>query len=189
MFRKLRDALERALEAATPPADLGAIAAQMREAVIEQKAGVRLMREDLAKAQQLLAAQQEELGTAERRRGQAEAIGDAETVAVAEKYAAKLRERVAVLEKKVAAQGDELALAERDLAEMTAQLADAAKKHPGIASERSTHAAWNELGKGGMDRPELDTAGELLKSRMDHAQREAVANAKLDELKKKMGRD
>ena len=36
MFRRLREALEAALAAATPPPDLGEIAARMREAVIEQ---------------------------------------------------------------------------------------------------------------------------------------------------------
>jgi hypothetical protein len=189
MFRKLREALERALESATPPADLGAIASEMREAVIEQKAGVRAMQEDLEKARTLLAAQQAELGTAERRREQATAIGDAETVGVAEKYITRLRERVGVLDRKVTAQAEELALAERDLVEMTAQLAEAAKRQPGIASDRSANAAWNELGRGGMDRPEVDLEMDLLRTKVDRAAREAAADAKLDELKKRMGRD
>ena len=188
MFNRLRDALERALAAATPPPDLGAIAAQMREAVIEQKAGVRGMQEELDKAATLLQHQQAELGTAERRREQAAAINDAETMDVADKYIARLRERVAVLDKKVAAQREELALAERDLAEMTAQLAEAAKRRPETLSGRSAEAAWNELGKGGMDRPETDLESELLKGRMQRAEREAAAEAKLDELKKRMGR-
>ena len=189
MFGKLRDALERALAAATPPPDLGAIASEMREAVIEQKAGVRAMRDELDKARTLLQAQQAELVTAQRRREQATAIGDAETVAVADKYIARLTERVAVLERKVAAQAEELALAERDLSDMTTQLAEAAKRHPNLSSERSTNAAWNELGKGGMDRPEVDLEMDLLRTQADRAAREAAANAKLDELKKRMGRE
>ncbi len=188
MFNRLRDALERALAAATPPPDLGAIAAQMRDAVIEQKAGVRAMQEELDKAKALLAHQQDELATARRRREQAVAINDTETMEIAEKYITRLTERVAVLEKKVAAQREELSLAERDLAEMTAQLAEAAKRRPETVSGRSAEAAWNELGKGGMDRPETDLEGELLEGRMQRAEREAVADAKLDELKKRMGR-
>jgi hypothetical protein len=39
-----------------------------------------------------------------------------------------------------------------------------------------------------MDRPETDLEGELLKGRMERAAREAQADAKLDELKKKMGK-
>ena len=189
MFNRLRDALERALAAATPPPDLGAIAAQMREAVIEQKAAVRALQEELDKAATLLAHQQGELATAERRREQAASISDAETMDVADKYIAKLKERVPVLEKKVAAQREELALAERDLGEMTTQLAEAARRGPETVSGRSAEAAWNELGKGGMDRPETDLEGELLKGRMQRAEREAVADAKLDELKKRMGRE
>ena len=189
MFKRLRDALERALASATPPADLGEIASQMREAVIEQKMGVRAMQDDLAKAGQLLAMQQQELATAIRRRDQAASIQDTETVTVADKFIARLQERVAILEKKVAAQTDELGLAERDLVEMTTQLADAAKRHPGIQSERSAEAAWQGLGQGGMDRPEHDLEGELLRGRMERQAREDAAAAKLDELKKRMGRE
>ena len=188
MFEKLRDALERALAAATPPGDLSQIAARMREAVIEQKAMVRGLQGELAKAEELLGHQRTELATAERRRSQAEAIHDEETVAVAQKFIAKLTERIGVLEKKVAVQRDELALAEKELGEMTAQLHEAALKHPKLSSERSTESAWRDLGRAGMDRPETDLEGELLKGRMERAAREAQADAKLDELKKKLGR-
>jgi len=188
MFKKLRDALERALEAATPPPDLGEIASRMREAVIEQKAGVRKMQEDLTTADRLLAAERSQLETAERRRTLAEGIDDRETVEVAEKFITRHRERIAVMEKKVVAQREELALAERDLADMTAQLQEAARRNPKLTSERSTDAAWQGLGRAGMDRPEVDVEGEQLRGRLERAAREAAADAKLDELKKKMGR-
>jgi len=188
MFRRLREALEAALAAATPPPDLGEIAARMREAVIEQKAGVAALREALEKDEQALAGERGQLETAERRRKLATDIGDAETVAVAERFIAKHRERGAVLEKKVAAQREELGLAERDLVEMRAQLAEAAKRRPGLEGERSAEQAWRSLGEAGMDRPELDVEQEVLKAKMDRAAREAAAEAKLDELKKRMGR-
>jgi len=189
MFQRLRDALERALAAATPPPDLGEIASQMREAVIEQKAGVRLMREDLAKADELLGTERVQLETSQRRRDLAAGIQDAETVAVAEKFIQRHQERIAILVKKVEAQREELALAERDLSEMTSQLQDAARRNPSLSSERSTNAAWNGLGQGGMDRPDTDLESELLKGRMDRAEREAAADAKLDELKRRVGRE
>ncbi|MFI5206393.1 MAG: hypothetical protein ACHQU8_03975 [Gemmatimonadales bacterium] len=188
MFEKLRDALERALAAATPPPDLGEIASRMREAVIEQKALVRGLQAELGKVEELLSHQRAELATAQRRRALAEGIKDEETVAVAQKFIAKLGERVVVLEKKVVVQKDEIALAEKELAEMTAQLQEAAR-HPKLASERSAEAAWQGLGRAGMDRPETDLEGELLKGRMERAAREAQADAKLEELKKKMGRE
>jgi hypothetical protein len=187
VFRRLRDALERALAAATPPPDLSEIASRMREAVIEQKAGLRAIRGALEQTERQLQAERLELATAERRRGQAEAIGDAETVQIADRYIAKHRERAEVLEKKVAAQREEAALAERDLAEMTAQLQEAARRAP-AAGQASAAQAWHRLGAAGMDRPETDLEGDLLKSRLTQAEREAAADAKLEAMKKKMGK-
>jgi len=188
MFEKLKAALERALEAATPPPDLGEIAARMRDAVIGQKAAVKGLEIELAKSEELLTLQRAELATAQRRRDAAAAINDAETVGVAEKFIARLTERTLVLEKKAGAQREELALAQGDLTEMTAQLQEAARKSP-RAAERSADAAWQGLGQAGMDRPETDLEHELLKGRMERAAREAQADAKLDELKKRMGRE
>jgi len=189
MFKKIRDALERALEAATPPPDLGEIASQMREAVIEQKAGVRGMREELARAEEILAQEKAQLAIAERRRELATGIQDSETVTVAEKFIARHQERIAVLERKVVVQREELGMAERDLAEMTTQLQEAARRHPKLGSERSANDAWNGLGAAGMDRPEVDLEHDLLKTRVDRAAREAAADAQLEELKKRMGRE
>ncbi len=161
----------------------------MREAVIEQKAGVHGMRDDLDKARQLLVLQQAELTTAERRRELAASIQDTETVAVADKFIARLRERVGG----AGAQG---LGANRGAGPRRAgprrndhAARDAAKRNPAIASERSTEAAWQGLERGGMDRPDVDLESELLKGRMERAAREANADARLEELKKRMGRE
>ncbi len=188
MFERLRAALQAALESATPPPDLREIAGRMQEAVIEAKAGVGAMREALAQAEGELAHVRGEVETTTRRRDLAAGIQDAETVEVAEKYLARQQERLAVLERKVAAQREELALAERDLGEMQAQLLDAAKNRPSHEADRSRDAAWASLGAAGMDRPEVDLEQELLRGRMDRAAREAEADAKLEELKKRMGK-
>jgi flagellar biosynthesis chaperone FliJ len=188
VFKRLREALEAALAAATPPPDLHELAARMREAVIEARAGVGAMREALEKTEQQLAGERGQLETAERRRALAAGIDDQETVAVADRFIAKHRERIAVLEKKLAAQREELALAERELAEMQAQLKEAASRRPAEEAERSRDRAWEGLGAAGMDRPEVDLEQELLKSRMDRAAREAEADARLEELKRRMGR-
>jgi len=188
MFQRLREALERALAAATPPPDLREMTARMREAVIEQKAAARAMREALEQAEQLLAGERSQLETAERRRALAAGINDQETVAVADRFIARHRERIAVLEKKVAAEREELSLAERDLTEMSAQLQEAVRRQPADAAEASRERAWGHLGEAGMNRPETDLEGEMLKSKLEHAAREAAADAKLEELKKRMGR-
>jgi len=188
VFKRLREALEAALASATPPADLSDLAGRMREALIEAKAGLGKMRDALAASELAHEALQREVETAQRRRDLAAGIGDAETVAVADKYLAKHREHVAVLERKVAAQREEVALAERDVAEMAGQLEEVTKRKGGIEGERSSRAAWAALGEAGMDRPELDAEQEALKARMDRAAREADADAKLEELKRRMGK-
>lgn len=188
VFKRLREALEAALAGATPPEDLYALAGRMREALVEARAGVGEMRDALGKTERELVALEREIETAERRRALAAQIGDQETVAVADGYAAKHRERAAVLEKKVGAQREEIVLAERDVAEMTTQLEEVTKRRGNINADRSSAAAWASLGRAGMDRPELDAEQEALKARMDRAAREAEADAKLEELKKRMGK-
>jgi hypothetical protein len=189
VFKRLREAIERALEAATPPEDLHDLAGRMRAALVEARAGLGRMREAFESTERELSGLQREIETAERRRGLAAGIQDAETVKVAEGYVAKHRERVVVLERKAAAQREEIALAERDVAEMTAQLEEVTRRRGGIDAERSSASAWASLGRAGMDRPELDPEQEALKAKMDRAAREAEADAKLEELKKRMGKE
>ncbi len=188
MFKRLRDALEAALAAATPPPDLHDLAGRMREALIEARAALRKMREGLAASEQELAQLRAAIETADRRRALAAGIGDQETVGVADRYLAKTRERAGVVERKVAAQREEAALAERDVGEMTAQLEEVSKRRGGLEAERSAAAAWGSLGRAGADRPELDPEQEALKAKLDRAAREAAADAKLEELKKRMGK-
>lgn len=189
MFDRLRDAFRAALDAATPPADLRDLARQMREAVIEAKVAVQEMREALGRAERELAQERQRLADAERRGRLAGEIQDRETVAVAERFAAKHRERVAVLERKHSAQQDELALAERDLEDMHTQLRAAARDRPGAQAGRSSEEAWRDLQAAGGERPGVDLQDELLKSEMDRAQREAAAERQLEELKKKMRKE
>ena len=188
VFKRLREALEAALAGATPPEDLYDLAGCMRSALVEARAGLSALKDDLAKTERELALAQREIETAERRRELAAGIDDAETVQVAEAFVAKLRERAAVLEKKAAAQREEIALAERDAAEMTRQLEEVTKRRGAVDAGRSSAEAWASLGRAGVDRPELDPEQEALKTRMDRAAREAQADAKLEELKKRMGK-
>lgn len=189
MFERLRDAFRAALDAATPPADLRDLARQMREAVIEAKVAVQEMREALARTERELAQERQRLADAERRGRLAGEIQDQETVAVAERFAAKHRERVAVLERKLLAQQDELALAQRELEDMQTQLKNAARDRPAGEAGRSTEDAWRDLQAAGGERPGVDVRDELLKSEMDRAQREAAAERQLEELKKKLRKE
>lgn len=161
----------------------------MREAVVEAKVAVQEMREALIRTEGELTLERQRLADAERRGRLAGEIQDQETVAVAERFAAKHRERVGVLERKLAAQREEVALAERDLVEMQGQLRSAGHDRPATEGERSTERAWREVQSAGGARPGMDFQDELLKAEMDRAAREAAAQQQLEALKKKMRKD
>lgn len=86
-----------------------------------------------------------------------------------------------MLQGKLEAQSAELALAERELEAMKAQLKKA-------AGSSQVDSAWREIEAAGGVRPATDVQDELLRSQLDRAAREAEAEAKLNALKKKMGR-
>jgi hypothetical protein len=165
------------------------LARQMREAVVDAKVAVQEMREALGRTEGEVALERQRLADAERRGRLATEIQDQETVAVAERFAAKHRERVGVLERKLAAQGEEVALAERELIEMQGQLRSAERDRPTTEAERSTERAWREVQSAGGARPGMDLQDELLKAEMDRASREAAAQQQLEVLKKKMRKD
>ena len=189
MFERLRDTLRAALDAATPPGDLRDLTRQMREAVVEAKVAVMEARDAVARTERDLAQERQRLADAERRGRLASEIQDAETVAVAGRFAAKHRDRVGVLDKKLAALRDELALYEREVGDMQAQLARAEQDRPLTEAERSAERAWRDLQAVGGTRPGVDPEDELLKSRLDRAGREAAAERQLRELKKKMKKE
>ena len=189
MFERLRDALRTALDAATPPGDLRDLARQMREAVVEAKLAVGEARDGVARTERDLTQERQRLADAERRGRLAAEIQDRETVDVAQRFAAKHRERTRVLEKKLGALQDELALYERELGDMQGQLVRAERDRPLSEAERSAERAWRDLQAGGGPRPGTDPEDELLKSQLDRATREAAADRQLRELKKKMKKD
>jgi len=159
----------------------------MREAVIEAKVGVREIRDTVSRTDAELAAERQRLADAERRGRLAGEIQDKETADVAERFAARHRERVAGLERKAAAQRDELALAERELGEMQSQLEQAVKGRTGGTA--NTEQAWRDIEAAGGTRPGTDLKDELLRADIDRTQREADAQRQLDELKKRMRKD
>ena len=154
----------------------------MREAVVDAKVAVAEIQEAIARTERELALERQRLADAERRGRLAGVIQDQETVAVAERFAAKHRERLGVLERKLVAQREELALAQRELDEMQAQLKSAERERPMMEARRSAQ----EAGDGAAG---VDLQDELLKSDMDRAAREAAAARQLEELKKKMRKD
>lgn len=180
-FERLRDAFRAALDAASTP-DLRSLARQMREAVVDAKVAVAEVQEAVARTEREIAVERQRLADAERRGRLAGEIQDAETVAVAARFAAKHAERLGVLERKLANQREELALAQRELDDMQTQLKSADRDRPAMEARRSADAA-------GSAEAAVDLQDELLKSDMDRAAREAAATRQLEELKKKMRKE
>ena len=125
--------------------------------------------------------------SASRRRTLAEGINDAETAGVAAKYEAQHAERLAVLERKLEVQEAECGLAERDYDEMVAQLKQASLGVGSGMSPGSRGPTDAELGlpDDAPLRSELDALGRAQR----RADREAGADAALDALKKRMGKE
>ena len=180
-FERLRDAFRAAVDAASTP-DLRSLARQMREAVVDAKVAVAEIQEAVARTEHEITLERQRLSDAERRGRLAGEIQDAETVEVAGRFAAKHRERLGVLERKLTNQREELALAQRELDDMQAQLKTADRDRPAMEARRSAREAGDPVAS-------MDLEGELLKSDMDRAAREAVAARQLEELKKKMRKE
>jgi len=164
--------------------DPRAYAASLRDALVEARLGITELRRALAAAEAELVSERRQLADTERRGRLAAAVPDPETVAVAERFALRHRERILVLERKVLVQRDELSLAEREVQEMTAHWRSASQ---GVPRSESIDAAWRDLEAAGGSRStdESDrTAAEL-----DRRKREETVEAQLAYLKKKMGRD
>jgi hypothetical protein len=187
VFEKLRDAINAAIDAAgsTDPPD---VLAQMRRAVVEARSSIEAMRQGVAETEAKLQYQRGQLADAERRGRLAHGIQDQETADVAERFAAKHRERVEVLEQKLDAQRDELTLAEREYEEMKTQFVEAERSRPASDAARSVESAWRDLEAAGGKRPETDLEGDLLRRQMERSAREARAQEQLEELKRKMGK-
>lgn len=183
MFDSFRHALRDLMDRATPPEERRAGLARMKETLVTARLGLDDLRAALVRTRERLETERRERETMLRRKGLAAGIDDAETAALAEKYAAHHAERVAVLERKLDAQQQELAIAERDVAEMAAELKramlGAGPAEPSVASETELLASdASRLAE------ELD-GRERARAR---AARDAEAEQRLAELKRRMGK-
>jgi hypothetical protein len=179
MFENFRRSLRDLLD--SPAAQGGASLSQMRETLVQARVGLGEMRQGVEESRLALAGKERELDTVRRRKGQAQAIADAETVRVAERYETELASRVEVLRRKLAAQEDELALAEREVGEMTAEL----RKAIGGGAAPPPTAAIDPLAD--EQSAALDELASLERAR-GRAARDADADARLAELKRRMGK-
>jgi hypothetical protein len=142
------------------------------------------MRDALAATDRELADERRQLEDAERRGRLAAAVPDSETVAIAQRFTARHRDRVQVLERKLAVQRDELALAEREVTELMAEYRAARSGHP----LESVDAAWRDLEAAGGIRPDAADVDRSADDADDQLRHQQAVEAQLAYLKKKMGK-
>jgi hypothetical protein len=189
MFDELRDSL-RALSSRLDPDERRRMGQGMREAMVHAKLAINDMRAALATTEQRLRVEEGELATVRRRQSLAADIGDQETVAIAERFAAQHAERVAVLETKRMAQQQELALAEREYEAMSSDLRQILSgvapggESPDAAAAREVQALFTHEDPGAT----VDPLASGAPARRSRVEREADAEARLAELKKRFGR-
>lgn len=130
MFKKLKEAIDAALSSLESRSgdeeeDIDRLLSGMREELIEAKAATPRLEEGLEKLRRREADEQRRAEDCVRRAGQAEEIGDAETLRVAVEFAERHQERARVYGEQIKAAESELALHRQNLKEMSAQLKSA----------------------------------------------------------------
>jgi hypothetical protein len=184
VFDSFRRSFDELISRATKPEERRAIAARMKDTLVQARMGLDDMRDGLDKARQRLTAEERELETVKRRKQLAEGIGDKETVGLAAKYEQMHAERVDVMRRKVEAQEAELGLAEREVGSMTAELRQIMAGAPVTNAAPAPSDA--DLGLEGDTslHDEIDSLGRA-RARQD---RDADAQRRLEELKRRMGK-
>lgn len=138
-----------------------------RDLAIAQKALERLDG-DVVATRHELQKEDAELLTCERRAEMADRIGDAETARIARDFGQRHAERAALLRRKVDVLRDELTMRQKELAEM----------------EAKAEVELAEISRAETDRVQHDAEFRQL----DQQRRERDAEARLEELKKRMQR-
>jgi multidrug resistance efflux pump len=180
-FRQLSDRLD--------PDERRRMTSGMREALIHARLAIKDLQETRATTDAALAAERRELETVRRRQGYAADVGDTETVAIAERFAQQHADRVAVLESKRMVQDQELTLAEREYESMSAELR---RIMSGVAPQASNPAsdAAREVDALLSDDPLAAGAATDVPEppvRRSRAEREADAESRLAEMKRRLG--
>jgi MarR-like DNA-binding transcriptional regulator SgrR of sgrS sRNA len=182
VFDGFRRSFDDLLARATKPEDRRAVAARMKDTLVQARVGLDDLRTGVEQARRRLAAEEQELETVRRRKQLAEGINDRETVEIAAKYEQMHVERADVLRQKLSAQEAELSLAEREVAQMSAEL-KAVLSGADVRSVSAAPEAAPDTGDASL-RDELDSLGRA-RARADL---ESEAARKLDELKRRMGK-
>ncbi|MBC8089913.1 MAG: hypothetical protein H7Z40_21850 [Phycisphaerae bacterium] len=190
MFDQLLDAM-RGLTDRSAPDERRRVAHAMKEALVHAKLGLQDLRAGVAATEQRVVQEREELATVERRLGLAAQIDDQETVAIAERFRAQHAERLAVMETKLMSQQQELKLGERELEDMTNQMRRAMSGLPLSSAPSAEQQAQREVDDALSDDGRVSSharGNEPEAPRLSRAEKEAAAEDRLAELKRRMGK-
>jgi hypothetical protein len=183
VFDGLRERLDR-LFATHGGARSGAEVAALREAMREVEALLTRLRRVVGETETTLASERRQLEDADRRGRLAAAVPDAETVAIAARFATRHRERVVLLERKIAVERDELQLAERELEELAAHAARLGRRD--VADELRSAA---KTGEHPAAEPRSAFEDDLKRMQAERRLMEEAVERQLAYLKRKLGKD
>lgn len=187
MFEALKETIADLLGGRVAPADRRAVIADMKRQLALAKMGVEDLAQGIEVTRERLETERGKLATATRRRTLAEGIDDTETATLAAKYEAQHQERIAVLERKLDAQEAEHGLAAREYDEMLKQLKQA---NAGAGSGLDArNAPLTDADLGLPDDAPLRRELDGLARSQKRQERDAAADAALEALKRKMGRE
>ncbi len=217
MFENLRNAFREAVENFNKelsrdqvPETVDRLLVGMRSEVADAKAAIRELEIQITRATAEAEREKAEASTARRRGKMAADIGDRETAAVATEYAEKREERQRILEQKAVAMKAELAIRVKEVDDMLGKLKvvqakrDAMTATTGRTGARETlHAAddlFSELDrmaeKIGAEDARAQAAEEFARLGLEDDSDfspppppEADVDARLEELKRRMGRE
>jgi hypothetical protein len=181
IWRETVEAFRSEVDAREPEDVVAGMLGSMRREMVEQRVLISRLRDDLPAAAREVEAERERLAACVRRRELAARIDDQETVRVAAEYEERHRERERILEMKRTALAEELRVREAELEEMRRRYAKADAERAALVAElrgSSRAAAAAEL-------DEEESAAR----RMDARFAEQEAERRLEELKRRMGRE
>lgn len=184
MFEDIKDAFRDLLSGRVAPEHRRALLHAMKDSLVHARLALDDLRDGVATTRRRLQHEQGELATVERRRSLAEGIHDDETVLIASRFVAQHTARIAALEKKLEGEEAELAIVEHEVAEMGEQLKSANAGVGGGMRGASAPPASDGVADHGALEQEIDAVGRAQR----RASMDADADARLAELKRKMGK-
>jgi phage shock protein A len=151
LFRKSVEAFRAELGRKEPEDHVADLLMGMRRELVAARAAIPEFETAVIGARAELARERDGLQQCERRRALAERIGDAETVRIANEFAAKHREKIEVLDQKVTATVAELALHRREVEEMTRRYQEADANRFALLAQLRRAAASERMRSTGVD--------------------------------------